>query len=189
LDELKRANDYYYRVIGMRLRNIETEVQILTEEKSRLVKIHGLKRKAEIELEAKVRTLNSLAFITCSFFIKPHMILKLTFLPYSKSSRQSFQLMTESELSYQRNLLEMLKEKKDRALQMAKDVFGEDVECVVCYVLPTAGNIYSCSVCVNVMCAECTLKLKSCPSCRQNFKKKKYIRNLALEKIVHRLRD
>jgi hypothetical protein len=92
--------------------------------------------------------------------------------------------MSESQMSYQRNLLRRLHKKRDLPVVKA---LGSDLECVVCLSVPTAGHIYSCAECGNIMCAVCAPQIDRCPVCRQDFANKPYVRNMALERIAHRL--
>jgi hypothetical protein len=87
-------------------------------------------------------------------------------------------------MSYQRNLLRRLYKKRDSLVVKA---LGSDLECVVCLDVPTTGNIYSCAECGNIMCFVCAPKMSTCPMCRQDFETKPYVRNMAMERIAHKL--
>jgi hypothetical protein len=101
--------------------------------------------------------------------------------------------MSKRQLCYERHLLKILRGKKESAARAAKALLDRDLECVVCLDVPTGCAIYSCVSCSNVMCVECLRELRSCPSCRTVFRRKKtsaapsYVRNLAVENIVRKL--
>lgn len=113
-----------------------------------------------------------------------------------KASNKCKDLMKSEDFMPEAEFLQMSKELKDKKKQLdQKSEHGKknlttidksEYECLICFIVPT-NEVWSCGIeCDNVICNRCKTKIKECPTCGADIKKKPFRRNRMLERILQK---